>query len=398
MHAMEMGYARSGEGPGTLRKRIRLARHFRGRRMQHGSMTAGNAIRANSAAVMTSRVQLLLGLASALALIHSGSARAQVAEPYKSEYKLSTAVGPAYPWGKGAEIWAQLIRERTAGRISVRQFPGASAVGGDPALEFAALRDGTIDLAVGSSLNWAPQIKALNLFALPFLVGDQGALDALLRDEVGATVLRAVEEAGVVPLAWGHNDFREISTTQRALHGPEDLAGLRVRCGGPPILEDLLVAFGAVPTRMKWLDAQKALLAGSIDGQDTTAQAFVATKSHTLGQKYMTLWRLAADPLIFAVSRAAWNTWTAEDREAVRQAAVVAASREIELARRAATTAETSITRDLKSAGVIVTRLTPDERGAFVAASRMVFEKWASEVGTDLVKRAQVAIASSPYQ
>src|SRR4051812_47706552 len=37
------------------------------------------------------------------------------AQQYKPEYKLSTAVGPAYPWGRGAVIWAQLIKDRTAG-------------------------------------------------------------------------------------------------------------------------------------------------------------------------------------------------------------------------------------------------------------------------------------------
>ena len=227
------------------------------------------------------------------------------------------------------------------------------------------------------------------------MVGDNKALDALLRGEVGAAVLRAIEEAGVVPLAWGDNDFREISTAQRPVRRAEDLAGLRIRVTGSPLIDDVLSALGAVPVRMKWLDAQNALLERGLDGQETTAQAFVATKAHTLGQKHLTLWALAADPLVFAVSRAAWDAWTAEDREIVRQAAVEAASREIELARRAAATAEAAIARDLKSAGVIVTRLTPDERTAFAAATRAVFDKWASEVGTDLVKRAQDAITAS---
>jgi TRAP-type transport system periplasmic protein len=317
------------------------------------------------------------------------------AAPYKPEYKLSTAVGPAYPWGKGAEIWAQLVKERTAGRIIIKQFPGSSAVAGDAAREFAALRDGTIDLAVGSSLNWAGQVKALNLFALPFMVGDNGALDALLHGEVGAAVLRAIEEAGVVPLAWGDTEFREISTARHLLRKPEDLAGLRIRVSGSALLDDVLVALGAVPTRMKWADAQNAMLGRTIDGQETAAQTFVATKAHTLGQSQVTLWALAANPLVFAASRAAWDTWTNEDRQIVRQAAVEAAGREIELARRAAAGAEAAIGRDLKSAGVMVTRLTPDERAAFAAATRTVFDKWASEVGADLVKRAQDAITAS---
>lgn len=351
---------------------------------------------AGPAVLMLCSARWLPSLAALLCALVAGALPAQVSvQSYKPEYRLSTAVGPAYPWGKGAEIWAQLVKERTAGRIIIKQFPGASAVAGDAAREFAALRDGTIDLAVGSSLNWAPQVKALNLFALPFMVGDRKGLDALLHGEVGATVLRAIEEAGVIPLAWGDNDFREISTAERAVRRPEEIAGLRIRVSGSPLQEEVLTALGAVPTRMRWLDAQNGMLGGTMDGQETTVQAFVATKAHTLGQKQLMLWALAADPLVFAVSRAAWDTWTADDREIVRQAAAEAAGREIELARRAAATAEAAIARDLKSAGVIVTRLTPAERAAFAAATRTVFDKWASEVGTDLVKRAQDAIAAS---
>ena len=308
---------------------------------------------------------------------------------------MSTAVGPAYPWGRGAVIWAQLIKERTAGRINIRLHPGASAVGGDPAREFAALRDGAIDLAVGSSLHWAVQVDALNVFALPFLVGERKALDALLRGEVGVMIMRAIEAAGVVPLAWGENDFRELSTAQRPVRRPADLAGLRIRSSGSPPLDDMLGALGAEPVRMKWLDAQTALLERGLDGQDTTVQAFVATQAHSLGQKQFTLWAAAADPLVFAVSRAAWDGWTAADREVVRLAAIEAATRESELARSAAAAAELTMARELKSAGVAVTRLTPDERAAFAAATRAVFQKWSATAGADLVRRAQDAIAAS---
>lgn len=314
---------------------------------------------------------------------------------YKPEYKLSTAVGPAYPWGKSAETWAQLVKERTAGRINIRQFPGASAVAGDPLREFAALRAGSIDLAVGSTLYWSPEVKALNLFALPFLIGDTKALDALLASDVAAAAMRAVEAAGVVPLAWGDSDFRAITTGSRAVRRPEDLAGLRIRVSGSPLIVDTLIALGAGPVRMNWSDAQKALLAGALDGQETTVPAFVATKAHTLGQRQVTLLALAADPLLFAVSRAAWDAWTPADRDIVRQAAIEAAAREIEASRQAAAAAEAAIARDLKTAGVALIRLTPEERVAFAAAVQRVFDKWAQEAGAELVARARDVIAAA---
>ena len=79
------------------------------------------------------------------------------AAEYKAEYKLSTVVGKAFPWGAGADRWADLVREKTGGRINIKMYPGASLVGGDQTKEFTALRQGAIDVAVGSTINWSPQ-------------------------------------------------------------------------------------------------------------------------------------------------------------------------------------------------------------------------------------------------
>ena len=323
------------------------------------------------------------------------AAPAAAVPPYKPEYKLSIAVGPAYAWGIGAVHWAQLIKERTAGRIVVKQFPGASAVGGDVAREFVALRDGTIDLAVGSAINWATQVKALNVFALPFLIPDSSALDAIIRGDAGKTLFRTIEEAGVVPLAWGDHELHELSTSQRAVKKPEDVAGLRVRIIGSPLIEETFRALGAMPARLKWSDAQNALLGGTADGQETAAQSFIATKAHTLNQKHLTCWAMAAEPLIFAVSRAAWDGWTPADRDVVRQAAIDAAKRETELSRGATQSAIAALGREYKEAGVEVIRLTPEARAAFARAARSVYDKWASEIGAEMVKQAEAAVSTS---
>ena len=104
---------------------------------------------------------------------------------YKSEYKLSIVVGTTFPWGQGAVIWSDLLRERTDGRINIKIYPGTSLVQGDQTREFTAIRQGMIDMAVGSTINWSPQIKQLNLFSLPFLQPDAKATDALINGEVG---------------------------------------------------------------------------------------------------------------------------------------------------------------------------------------------------------------------
>src|SRR5580765_7501372 len=124
-------------------------------------------------------IMRMTALGFALACLLACPAHAQNPSPAR-EWNLSTALGPAYPQGKGGELWAKLIRERSGGRLAVRQFPGATLAQRDPAREFLALRGGAIDLAVASVSNWAPQVPELNVISLPWLFPDLAALDRTL--------------------------------------------------------------------------------------------------------------------------------------------------------------------------------------------------------------------------
>jgi TRAP-type transport system periplasmic protein len=94
----------------------------------------------------------VLGLAlAATALAFGTGVLAQGA--YKPEYKMSLVLGPPTPWGMGGKIWADLVKERTAGRINIKLYPGVSLIRGDQTREFSALRQGVIDMAVGSTIN-----------------------------------------------------------------------------------------------------------------------------------------------------------------------------------------------------------------------------------------------------
>lgn len=226
---------------------------------------------------------------------------------YKSEYKLSTVVGSAFPWGQGGDIWIALVKERTEGRINIKMYPGVSLVNGDQTREFTAIRQGVIDLAIGSTINWSPQIRQLNLFSLPFLAQDHAGLDALTQGDVGKEVMQLVEKAGVVPLGWGENGFREVTNSKREIRTPADMKGLKFRVVGSPIFNDTFTALGANPTQMSWADAQPALASGAVEGQENPLHIFTAAKLHTLAQKFVTRWGYVADPLIFVANKEIWD-------------------------------------------------------------------------------------------
>ncbi len=313
---------------------------------------------------------------------------------YQNEYRLSTVVGTAFPWGKGGERWAEIVKQKTDGRINIKLYPGVSLVAGDQTREFTAIRQGVIDMAIGSTINWSPQIRELNLFSLPFLMPDYAAIDALTRGPVGKDIFARLEKAGVVPLAWGENGFREVTNSKRELRKPEDFKGLKFRVVGSPLFLDTFSALGANPTQMSWADAQPALASGAVDGQENPLTIFTAAKLHTVGQKNVTLWGYVADPLIFVVNKEVWDSWTPADRKIVREAAIEAGKYNIQLAREGMTGSDPAVVKSIEGMGVKVVKLTPQERAAFVKTTKPVYDKWAKQIGPELVKKAEASIAS----
>ena len=344
---------------------------------------------------MKLRRSLLAMLAAAATLSTvSLSSSAQTPAAYKAEYKMSLVVGTAFPWGKGGEIWANLVKERTQGRINIKLYPGVSLIQGDQTREFSALRQGVIDMAIGSTINWSPQVKQLNLFSMPFLMPDYASIDALTQGEVGKDIFKTLEKAGVVPLAWGENGYREITNSKRPIKTPDDLKGLKIRVVGSPLFVDTFTALGANPTQMSWADAQPAFASGAVDGQENPMSIFTAAKLQNVGQKNVTMWGYVADPLVFVVNKEVWESWTPADREIVRQAALDAGKQQIAIARKGLAEPGQPLLKDIEAMGVNVVKLSPAERDAFVKATRPVYNKWKPTIGTDLVAKAEKAIAS----
>ncbi|EAQ02391.1 hypothetical protein OB2597_19951 [Pseudooceanicola batsensis HTCC2597] len=336
-------------------------------------------------------VKTLMAAAAAAATLGIAPLQAQ---DYKEEYRVSTVVPAPFPWGIAAERWVELVADRTDGRINMKVYPGVQLVQGDQTREFTAMRRGIIDMAVGSTINWSPQVKELNLFSMPFLMPDYAALDALTQGPVGDRIFEILRENGVVPLAWAENGFREVTNSQREIRTPADMEGLKMRVVGSPIYNDMFTAMGANPTQMSWADAQPALTTGAVDGQENPLTIYSVLNMHELGQDNVTLWHYVADPLIFAVNQEVWDSFTAEDQEILKQAAIEAGAHGIDVAREGLTDGDESLLDDIRSKGVNVVSLTEEERQAFVDITRPVYEKWTDTIGADLVKMAEESIAN----
>ena len=109
---------------------------------------------------------------AALALAAMGLCLSAASAAYKSEYKLSVVPGASSGWGQTATFFADCVRQKSNGRINIKPYFGAQLMAGKQTSELLLVRRGAIDFALASTINWSPQIKELNLTALPFFVAN----------------------------------------------------------------------------------------------------------------------------------------------------------------------------------------------------------------------------------
>ncbi len=312
-----------------------------------------------------------------------------IGQQYKAEYKMSTVVPPAFAWGKGGEIFANLVRERSAGRINIKQYPGSSLVQGDQTREFSAMRQGVIDVLCGAPINWYSTVRELAVFTLPFITPDHKALDAVLANKpVMDEYFDLVRKAGAEPVGVGETGFRQISNSKRPILKPDDLKGIKIRVVGSPMYGEIMSTMGANPTFMSWADAQPALASGAVDAQENPLEVFLAAKIHSLGQKYVTKWNYSNDILLFAIANDAWKVWSAQDQKIVRDAGQDAAKQQIEIVRKLFA----EDVERVKALGVQVHVPTPAELNEWQITTRRVYARWKAQVNPSLIGKIEQVV------
>jgi len=316
------------------------------------------------------------------------------AATYKPEYKLSVVVAPTSPWGQGAQVFADLVKKRTDGRINIKCYFSGQLYAGKQTNEFLLLNQGVADFALGSTINWSTSAKELNLFSLPFFFHDYQALDAVEAGAPGKKIFKVLDEKGVIALGWGENGFREVTNSKRAIRKPEDLNGLKIRVVGSPIFIDIFKELGANPVSMNWGEAISAFQSGTVDGQENPVTSIIIPYKLWQVHKYATIWHYTIDPLIYGVSKETWKGFNAKDQEVIRKAAEEAARWQKKAAREglAGSTASIDI---LRKNGMDVTVLSPADMKTFRARMKPVYDKWIPEIGADLVIAAEKAVQST---
>lgn len=302
-----------------------------------------------------------------------GQQPAPAAKAFKAELKLYSATPMDHVYSMGAQRFADLIAERSQGRIKVTVFPsGQLAKGEREALE--GLQQGTIDMYVGSTGPVGNFASSFLMLDVPFLFRDFAHVDKVLDGAIGQSILGDLDKARIKGLAFWENGFRNLTNGKRPVKGPADVKGLKLRTMENKVHIEAWKTLGADPTPMAWGEVYGALQQKVIDGQENPIAVIYSNKIYEV-QKYMTLTRHVYSPAILAISAARFAEMPREDQELFLKTAAEVAPYQRKLGR----DQEAKWVGELKQKGMEIIEQT--DAGAWQQAMKPVFDKYAQQFG-----------------
>ncbi|WP_324764426.1 TRAP transporter substrate-binding protein (plasmid) [Sinorhizobium meliloti] len=320
--------------------------------------------------------KMALGLAVPLALMTAGPALAEIRD---QTVKFASANNKGHPQVTGMEKFAELVKEKSGGKIEVKLFPGGT-LGGD-VQTVSALQGGVIEMTVLNAGILASNVKEFGAVDLPFLFDSGEEADKVMDGPFGTGLMERLPDTGLVGLAYWELGFRNLTNNRHPVTKLEDIKGLKIRTIQSPIPVELFNALGANAVPLPYTELYTALETGTVDGQENPSANIINAKFYEV-QKYMTLTRHQYNPQIVLVSKKFWDGLNEEEKAVLQQAAVEAR----DFQRKVSREQDAAALEEIRKTGMEVSELSPEETQKLRDAVKPMIEKFSADIGQETVE------------
>lgn len=273
------------------------------------------------------------------------------------------------------------VEAQSGGKITVEIHPNSELGGDEAMLESVAL--GTLTMVIPSATIMSGYVPEFDVLGMPYLFEntDQAfeTIDGGLGDLLNQKLLNA--GAGFTNLGYNFNGIRNMTNNKRAIHTPDDLKGLKMRCMSNQIFVQMFEHLGANATPMSWSELFTAMQQGTVDGEENPASLIYESKFNEV-QKYLSTTEHIYDFCTIVIGTKFYEGMDEQAKKIVYDAAqetLIKKQRELE------TNKNEEYIDKLEQEGMEVTRLTPEERKAFAGKVQPMYEGWENKFGQDIV-------------
>ena len=326
---------------------------------------------------------LLVSALVGSAVLLSGQASAQVSE---RTLRWAQQNSMEHPQALGAKKFADLVEQKSGGKIKVRVFPGGQL--GGYLQNVSALQGGTLDLMVLNAGLLVGIVKDFAVLDLPFLFNTAEEADAVVDGPVGTKLFEKLPDKGLVGLGYFELGFRNVTNSKRPIVKAEDFQGIKLRVLQSPLFIDLFNTLGANTVAMPFPEVYTALEQRVIDGQENPVTVIFDTKFQEV-QKYLSLTRHIYNAQSVIMSKKTWDKLSEEERKIVQASLNEAEAYQRQVSREKSL----QVLEDLKKAGMQVNEVSPQEIARIREKIKPVVDKYAKEAGEPLMAEVNAEIA-----
>ena len=326
----------------------------------------------------------LTALLCSSALLVSAAAHAD--EINRHTLKVAFVQAKDHPHGLGAQKFAEIIKEKSAGKMKVMVF-ASGTLGGD-AQVISSVQGGTVDMTLVTPGLLTGIEKGFGLYGLPFLFQNAEEVDAVLDGPAGQNLLSTREPHGIVGLGYWDHGFRHVTNSKRPVNNLEDIKGLKLRLQQIPTAIETFKALGANVVPLSFTELYTALETHTVDGQENPLAAIETSKFYEV-QKYLSLTGHFYDPLVAIFSKRTWDKFNESERQLVRAASLEAQAYERKVSREMAVSSRDVLAKQ----GMHINEVAPAEIERMREVVRPASEKLIAEYGPDLMAAMNAEIA-----
>lgn len=332
--------------------------------------------------------KILMTAVAAAALMSGAATTAQAAcDEGEMVIKFSHVTNTdRHPKGIAATLLAERVNAEMDGTACMEVFPNSTLYNDDQVLE--AMLQGDVQLAAPSLSKFEQFTKTFRLFDLPFMFNDIDAVNAFQQSDTGQAMKESMTRRGLLGLAFWHNGMKQMSAN-KALLDPTDADGLKFRVQNSEVLKAQMAALGGSPQPMAFSEVYGALQTGVVDGQENTWSNIYGQKFFEVQDGVTETNHGVIDYLV--VTNVDW--WEGLDADVRDQLATI-----ITEVTEARNSESFKVNQEAKSAiiaaGGVVRELTAEQRAAWVATMKPVWNEFVKDVGQDNIDAAQAINAN----
>ena len=332
-------------------------------------------------------MKFLLTAASVVALSVSATASLASCEEGEIVVKFSHVTNTdRHPKGIAASLLQERVNAEMDGAMCLEVFPSSQLYNDDQVLE--AMLQGDVQLAAPSLSKFEAFTKQFRIFDLPFMFTNIDAVDAFQTSETGQAMKDSMQRRGLQGLQFWHNGMKQFSANV-PLETPDAASGLKFRVQNSDVLVAQMSALGASPQPMAFSEVYGALQTGVVDGQENTW-------SNIYGQKFFEVQDGVTETnhgiidYLVVTSTDFLDSLDADVRDQF-----LTILEEVTLTRNAEAFAVNEQAKQaIIDAGGTVRTLSPEQRDAWVAAMKPVWEQFVGDVGQENIDAAQAINAA----